>query len=169
LYLQLNGRMADDMLDRRYGVATPEEIRGLTGREFLQAIIDGRLPAPPISQGLTFRIVEAGEGFAAFEGDPGPHLLNPMGIVHGGWALTLIDSATGCAAATLLPEGASYTTLETKANFVRPITSGTGRVRCEARAVGRGRRVMSCEARLTSADGQVLSHGTSTVLVFDPR
>jgi len=160
--------MSDDR-DRRYGVADPEAVRDLTGLEILQRIIDGRLPTPPISQALTFGIVEAGEAFAAFEGEPGPHLLNPMGVVHGGWALTLIDSAAGCAAATLLPPGASYTTVETKANFVRPITPDTGRVRCEARVAGRGRRIMSCEARLTSRDGQLLSHGTSTVVVFDAR
>jgi uncharacterized protein (TIGR00369 family) len=159
----------DDVRDRRYGVAAPEEVRGLTGLQILQAIIDGRLPAPPIARTLTFEIVQVGEAFAAFEGDPGPHLLNPLGVVHGGWAMTLIDSAAGCAAATLLPAGASYTTVETKANFVRPITPDTGRVRCEARVVGRGRRIMSCEARLTAPDGQVLSHGTSTVVVFDPR
>lgn len=155
--------------ERPYGVARPDEISGLNGRQILQAIIDGRLPAPPISKSLTFAIVEVGEGFAAFEGAPGEHLLNPMGVVHGGWALTLIDSATGCAAGSLLGEGESYTTVETKANFSRPITTGTGRVRCEARVVGRGRRIMSCEAKLTDPQGQVLAHGTSTVLVFERK
>jgi uncharacterized protein (TIGR00369 family) len=154
---------------RRYGVARPDELRGKSGRQVLQAMIDRQLPAPPIAQVLTFDLVEVGEGFAVFEGEPGPHLLNPAGVVHGGWALTLIDSATGCAAMTLLDEGVSYTTVETKANFTRPITPDTGKVRCEARVVGRGRRIISCEARLTSAGGQVLSHGTSTLMVFDPR
>ena len=64
-----------------------------------------------------------------FEGEAGEHLLNPLGVVHGGWALTLIDSATGCAGQTILPAGISYTTIETKANFSRPITKDTGRVR----------------------------------------
>ena len=81
-----------------YGVASPEQIARLTGREILQAIIDGRLPQPPISQTLTFWLVEIGDGFAAFEGEPGDHLLNPMGIVHRSWAATLSDRGTGCAA-----------------------------------------------------------------------
>ena len=80
-----------------YGVAEPREIAQLTGKQILQAIIDGTLPHPPISQTLTFWLVEIGDGFAAFEGEPGAHLLNPMGTVHGGWAMTLIDSAAGCA------------------------------------------------------------------------
>ncbi len=114
-----------------YGLPDPQIVSGMTGREFLQAMIEGRLPRPPISQTLSFRIVEVGEGFAAFEGDPGPHLLNPMGLVHGGWALTLIDTVTGCAAHSLLAAGVGSTSIETKANFSRPIKQDTGRVRAE--------------------------------------
>jgi uncharacterized protein (TIGR00369 family) len=152
---------------RVYGVAEPAEARLMTGREFLQAILDGRLPAPPIAQTLSFWLTEIGEGLAVFEGDAGPHLLNPLGIVHGGWALTLIDSATGCAAHTLLPAGASYATIETKANFSRPIAEDTGHVRAEGRAVGRGRRIISCEARVVDAKGRLLAHGTSTLMVLE--
>ena len=78
-----------------YGVPTVADVAGKTGRELLQAIIDGVLPQPPIAQTMSFWIVEVGDGFAAFQGEPGAHLLNPMGNVHGGWALTLIDSAAG--------------------------------------------------------------------------
>jgi uncharacterized protein (TIGR00369 family) len=154
------------MDDLAYGLATSAQIAGMTGRQILQAIIDAQLPAPPIAQTLSFRLIEVDDGFAAFEGEPGPHLLNPMGGVHGGWALTLIDSAAGCAGHTLLPPGASYATVETKANFSRPITKDTGRVRAEARVVSRGRQVISAEARVLSGDGKVLAHGTSTLLVF---
>jgi uncharacterized protein (TIGR00369 family) len=138
----------------------------MTGKQILQAIIDGELPAPPMAQTLSFWLTEVGDGFAAFEGDPGPHLLNPMGGVHGGWALTLIDSAAGCAGQTLLPPGASYATVETKANFSRPITKDTGRVRAESRVVSQGRQVISAEARVLNAAGKVLAHGTSTLLVL---
>jgi uncharacterized protein (TIGR00369 family) len=138
----------------------------MTGREILQAIIDGRLPQPPIAETLSFWLTETGDGFAAFEGLPGPQLLNPMGGVHGGWALTLIDSAGGCAGLSLLPPGSSYATVETKANFARPITPDTGRVRVEGHVVARGRRIISAEAKVLGADGKVLSHGTSTLMVW---
>jgi uncharacterized protein (TIGR00369 family) len=154
------------MNDLAYGVPTSAQIAGMTGKQILQAIIDGRLPAPPIAQTLSFWLTEVGDGFAAFEGEPGAHLLNPMGGVHGGWALTLIDSAVGCAGQTLLPAGAGYATVETKANFSRPITKDTGRVRAESRIVSQGRQVISGEARVLSRDGKVLAHGTSTLLVF---
>jgi uncharacterized protein (TIGR00369 family) len=149
-----------------YGVATPEQIAGRTGREVLDAMVGGRLPAPPISQAMTFLLVEVGDGRAVFEGESGKHLLNPAGVVHGGWALTLIDSATGCAAYSTLPADTPYTTIETKANFSRPILHDTGLVRCEAHVVSRGRRIISCEAHLRSADGKLLAHGTSTLMVL---
>jgi uncharacterized protein (TIGR00369 family) len=118
-----------------YGVPSAAAIARKTGREILQAIIDGTLPQPPIAQAMTFWIIEVGDGFAAFEEEPGPHLLNPMGSVHGGWALTLIDSAAGCAGYSLLPTGFVFSTIETKANLSRPIMSETGRVRAEANVV----------------------------------
>jgi len=149
-----------------YGLAPPADVMRMSGREFLQAIVDGRLPQAPISQAMSFWIVEAGEGFAAFEGAPGPHLLNPAGGVHGGWALTLIDSVTGCAAHTLLPAGTGYTTIETKGNFSRPITKDAGRVRAEGRVVAQGRQIITAEARVLGADKRVLAHGTSTLMVL---
>src|ERR1700733_658084 len=149
-----------------YGIAKPEDVSAMTGREMLQAMIEGKLPAPPIAQTLGFRLVEVGDGQCVFEGDTGTHLLNPLGGVHGGWALTLIDSATGCAAHTLLPAGVGYATVETKANFTRPIKHDTGRVRAEGRVIGRGRQIMSAEARVLDSTGRILSHGTSTLMVF---
>ncbi len=149
-----------------YGVPAGTDVAGLTGRQFLEAIIDGRLPAPPIAGTMTFWLREVGDGFAAFEGEPGEHLLNPMGGVHGGWALTLIDSACGCAAMTTLPAGAGYATIETKGNFSRPITPDTGTVRAEGRVVAKGRQVISTEIKVLSRDGKVLAHGASTVMAF---
>jgi len=153
----------------RYGVATPEQIAALTGLQTMQAIIDGVLPQAPICRTLGFQMVEVGPGFAVFEGTPTADLLNPMGGVHGGWALTLIDSATGCAGFTVLPAGVGYTTIETKGNLTRAITPQIGRVRAEGRVLTQGRQVIVCDARLTDPGGKVLAHGTSTLLVLGPR
>lgn len=160
------------MLERpsfSYGIATPSDVAGMTGRQVIQGIIDGNIPAPPIAQTLSFWLVEAGDGTCVFEGDAGTHLLNPLGVVHGGWALTLIDSAAGCAGHTLLPAGVGYTTLETKANFTRAITADSGRVRAEGRVISRGRQIMTAEARLVDAQGRLLAHGTSTLIVLNGK
>ncbi len=156
-----------DAAKSRYGLADPQAVAALTGREVLQAIIAGALPAPPMAKTLDFELVEVGDGSAAFEGEPSDAFLNPMGAVHGGWALTLIDSATGCAGMSLLPPGGRYTTIETKANFSRPIARETGKVRAEAGIVSRGRRILSAEARVTDTRGRILAHGTSTLMILN--
>jgi uncharacterized protein (TIGR00369 family) len=89
-----------------------------------------------------------------------------MGSVHGGWALTLIDSVGRCAGHSVLRAGSGYTTIETKANFARPITKNTGRVRAEARVVAQGRQIISSEARVLNKEGNVLAHGASTIMVL---
>ncbi len=157
------------MTELHYGIAVTPEAASLGGRELLQAIIDGRLPHPPISRTMAFHLVEIGDGFAAFEGEPGPHLLNPMGGVHGGWALTLIDSAAGCAAHSLRPAGGGYTTIETRGTLTRAITPDTGRVRAEGRVVNAGRQIITAEVRVADASGRLLAHGGSTLLVIAPR
>jgi uncharacterized protein (TIGR00369 family) len=151
-----------------YGVAAAEATAELSGLAYLRAMIDGELPAPPISEVLGFFLTEAGEGVAVFEGETAARLRNPMGAVHGGWALTLIDSATTCAAFTVLPPGVVCTTVETKANFTRPILADTGRVRAEGRILTQGRRLLTAEAKVTDARGRVLAHGSSTLMTIGP-
>ena len=96
-----------DWDNRAYGPAPFKQAAHLSGLELMRKIATGEYPDPPICKQLTFRLIEVGEGYAVFEGETGPHLMNPMGGVHGGWALTLIDSATGVAAHTTLPPGRS--------------------------------------------------------------
>jgi uncharacterized protein (TIGR00369 family) len=148
----------------------PREVaeRGLklSGMEYIQAIFAGDLPAPPIATLMGFRGVEAEPGRALFEMEPGPQHYNPIGSVHGGIALTLLDSAMGCAVHTLLEAGVGYTTLEVKTNFVRAITADTGVIRCEGTVIHKGSRVATAEGKLTDAAGKLLAHGTTTCLIL---
>ena len=77
--------------------------RSVPGIEFLRAIRDGRLPPPPIAVLLDFRLTEVEPGHAVFEVVPGEKHYNPIGVVHGGLAMTLLDSAMGCAVQTQMP------------------------------------------------------------------
>ena len=140
--------------------------RELSGLEFLQTMIDGEIPQPPIARMFGFTIDEVGEGRAVFSGMPAEYHYNPIGVVHAGLALTLLDSALGCAVMTTLPAGQGYTTLETKGNMVRAITADTGKIVCEAHVVHAGRKVATSEGRVTAAaTGKLLAHGTSTCLI----
>jgi uncharacterized protein (TIGR00369 family) len=139
----------------------------LSGMDYIRAIFHGELPAPPIADLMGFHGVEAEPGRAVFEMTPGPQHYNPIGSVHGGIALTLLDSAMGCAVHTLLEAGVGYTTLEVKTNFVRPIGADTGPIRCEGTVLHRGSRVATAEGRLTDSSGKLLAHGTTTCLLFE--
>jgi uncharacterized protein (TIGR00369 family) len=138
----------------------------LSGMDYIQAIFAGELPPPPIAELMGFRGVSAEPGRAVFEMEPGPQHYNPIGSVHGGVALTLLDSAMGCAVHTLLDAGVGYTTLEVKTSFVRPITADTGLIRCEGAVIHRGSRIATAEGKLTDANGKLLAHGTTTCLIF---
>jgi uncharacterized protein (TIGR00369 family) len=141
----------------------------LSGFDFIKAVFDGNLPPPPIAATMDFTGAEVEEGRAVFTGDPGEYLYNPIGVVHGGFAMTILDSAMGCAVHTTLAAGEAYTSLETSVNFVRPITSETGPVRCEGKVLHRGGRIATAEGRLTSQKtGKLLAHGTTTCLVMRP-
>ena len=137
-----------------------------TGLEQMQAIVDGRAPAAPIQDLLSFDLVEAAPGRAVFVCTPTEQMANPMGSVHGGVAMTLLDSAAGAAVHTTLAAGEGYATLETKVNLVRGITAQTGAVRAEGTVVHRGKRVATAEGRLTDAAGKLLAHATSTCLIL---
>jgi uncharacterized protein (TIGR00369 family) len=150
-----------------YGVATREQVAGKSGLELFKAMIAGDLPAPPISQTLDFILVEAEHGRVVFQGRPGFAHYNPMGIVHGGWFATLLDSALGCAVASTLPAGKAYTTAELKVNIVRPLSDKVPFVRAEAHVIHGGNRMATADARLTGADGKLYAHGSTTCFIFD--
>jgi len=152
-----------------FGTITAEQLQSMSGLEALSAMVAGELPVPPIGGLMGFRLVEIEKGRAVFEGTPGPNLLNPLGAVHGGYALTLIDSACGCAVHSELDAGVGYTTVETKVNFTRPIDPNGGPIRCEGRVLSRGRSIATSEAYLRTAEGKLLAHGTSTLIIFAPR
>jgi uncharacterized protein (TIGR00369 family) len=141
----------------------------MTGLDYLRAMADGDLPMAPMAELMGFVPVEACEGRVVFASVPGPQHYNPIGLVHGGLAMTLLDSAMGCAVHTTCAGGEGYTSVETKVNFTRPISTDTGRILCEGVVVNRGRTVALAEGRVTAQDtGKLLAHGTSTCLIVTP-
>ena len=154
------------MTAKTYGVVTPEILKSYDGLAFLQALIDGTVPNPPISELLNFHLVEVAKDRAVFEGFPEFRLYNPIGSVHGGIAATLLDSALGCAIFSTLHKGDTWTTLELKLNFVRPMTKDTGPVRAEGRILHRGRTVATSEGDLKDRAGKLYAHATTTCMIF---
>jgi uncharacterized protein (TIGR00369 family) len=141
----------------------------LSGLEYFAAMAAGEIPLPPISALMGIEPIEFSEGRAVFAATPGEEHFNPIGMVHGGLALTLLDSVMGCAVHTTLPAGTGYTSLEVKVNFVRAVPSDGGRVIGEGSVVHRGGRTATAEGRVRREhDGALLAHGTTTCLVLRP-
>lgn len=146
----------------------PALLATLPGIEIVRRIAQGDLPAPSMALTLGMRLLasEVVEGGVVFEGEPGDHVLNPLGTVHGGFAATLLDSAMGCAAHTLLPPATGYGTVDLKVSFVRPILRDVGVVRVEGRVINAGRTLMLAEGRVIGRDdGRLYAHGTCTCFV----
>jgi uncharacterized protein (TIGR00369 family) len=148
-------------------VATAAAGAELPGIDYMRALAAGELPPPPIAVVMSMGPIEIEEGRVVFAGEPGEEHYNPIGMVHGGYAATILDSALGCAVHTTLPAGVGYTSLGLEIKYLRPIMSDTGRVLCEGTVVHRGRRQATAEARLTAeASGKLLATGTSTLMIF---
>lgn len=164
--------MAKNQSERRVSIAwedpapLAQAARTLSGIEFLRAIRDGRLPAPPMAALLGFTLTEAEPGRAVFEVVPAEQHYNPIGVVHGGLAMTLLDSAMACSVQTQLPAKTGYTSLEVKVNLVRAITSSVGRLRAIGTVVHAGKRVATAEGRLEDAEGKLYAHGTTTCIIL---
>ncbi len=105
-------------------------------------------------------------GRATIVTTPNERFYNTMGIVHGGYAMTLLDTCMGVAIYTTLSSGVGYTTIETKVNFVKPITAETGLLRAVGHAVHSGTRTATAEGRLVDEEGKLYAHGTTTCFLF---
>jgi len=149
-----------------YGVVPSPVAKTMSGLQLLKAIMDGTLPAPPIQQALGFRLVQIEQGLAVFSGTPKFEYYNPLGSVHGGYTAALLDSCMACAVHSTLGVGDSYATVEIKVNFVRAITSDTGKLRAEGKIINSGKRIVTAEGRLYDSAGILYAHGTTTCLIL---
>jgi uncharacterized protein (TIGR00369 family) len=139
------------------------------GLEYFRQMAAGVLSPPPLVALLGLRLVEADPGRVVFTGTASDEFYNGMGVAHGGWAATLLDSALGCAINTTQPAGRVFTTLELTINFRRPLTRDAGEVRCEATVLHVGSRTATAEARIVDASGKLYAHATTTCIVVERK
>ena len=132
----------------------------------MQMLVAGELPVSGMSELMGFRLAEVSAGHAVIIVTPEERHYNGLGIVHGGLAATLLDSALGVAINSMMPAGKVFTTLEMKVNYVRPIRGETGEVRCVANVIHVGGRVATAEGRVEDANGKLYAHGTATCMLF---
>ena len=119
---------------------------------------------PPAAELVGFRMLSFGNGESSFEMDAGRRHHNPMGTVHGGILCTLADSAMGMAFASTLGEGETFTTLEIKVNYLRPVFEE--KLVAVAKVVHRGRTVGMVECDVTTENGKLVARAVSTCSVL---
>ena len=138
----------------------------LSGIEFMRQIMAGDVPPPPIMLLMNGRPSKESEGGVIFEAEPAEYHYNPIGIIHGGYAATMLDTVMGCAIHTTLPAEVAYTTLEIKVNYIRPLTESVGKVFCHGTAIHVGGRVATAEGKIVDAAGKLYATGTTTCLLI---
>jgi uncharacterized protein (TIGR00369 family) len=139
--------------------------RRLSGLEYFKRMAEGTLQPPAMVSLLGLQLIEAEHGRVVFVGTATEAFYNGLGIAHGGFAATMLDSALGCAINTTQPAGRIFTTLELKINFTRPLSREAGEVRCEATVLHVGSRTATAEARIVDGDGRLYAHATTTCIV----
>jgi uncharacterized protein (TIGR00369 family) len=148
------------------GVAPAEVLRSLSGFDFLQAILDRKLPPPPIMVTLGYGPVELAPGRVVFEAQLDGRAYNPIGVIHGGFAATLLDTVTACAVHSTLPAGTGYTTIELKVNYLRPLVAELGSVRAVGQVISGGRRTALATGELFDAGGKLCAWASSTCMIM---
>lgn len=142
------------------------EILSMSGLEFMQGIIEGKHPGPPIGETMGYTLWDVREGRVVFRGMPEFNVTNPMGTVHGGWYGTLLDSAMGCAVMTRVPRGSVYTTLEFKTNIMRNIPLGMT-VECIGTVDHAGRSTGVAHGEIRGVeDGKLYATGSTTCIIM---
>jgi uncharacterized protein (TIGR00369 family) len=139
-----------------------------TGLEFLQKMVSGEYANLPIGDHLGFRIVAVEPGRITIRGRPDERSYNLLKTVHGGWTAAVLDTALALSNLSLLGADQTFTTLDIRINYLRPITVETGELTAVGSVIQGGRRVAYCEAKLSDGSGKLLAHGTGSCLIL-PR
>lgn len=137
------------------------------GRDFLEAMLRGDIPSPPICRLVDFSFDQVDDGRVEMILRPHESQYNPIGSVHGGIIATVLDSVMGCAVHAKLPFGKGYTTLEIKVNYLRGINCESGPMRAIGRVIHLGRRTAMADASLSDARGRMFAQASTTCLIFE--
>jgi uncharacterized protein (TIGR00369 family) len=160
---ELGGELRSKVVTWEASPRTAELAAQVSGREYLQGIVDGRMPPPPFADLVGAHLIEVGEGLAVFECVPDEATLNIAGIAHGGLLASLMDFASGCALQSLQPPATATATVEMKVNYMSPLGLGQ-RVEVRGRVVKAGRRIAFIEAEART-ERDLIGTASTTMVV----
>lgn len=161
------GEVESRLLTWHDPITTQATVASMSGLAYWRAVADGQLPPPPIGELFSMRVTDLANGRIEFTCTPDASMYNPLGLVHGGVVCTLLDTATGCALHTTLPEGVAYTSVEIKVNYLKAVTVASGPLTAVGTVVKAGSRVGFAEASARDAAGKRVATASSTLLIFE--
>lgn len=138
----------------------------MSGFDYLRGMMEGTIPGAPIASHISMGLEDVAEGRVTFSCQPNESHYNPIGMVHGGLVCTLLDSALGCAAHSLLPAGMGYTSIEIKVNYLRPVSADSGPLTCTGWVTKPGRRVAFAEGEVLDNQGKTVATASGSLLIF---
>ena len=130
----------------------------------IEQVLRGEAPAPPIATLIGFTLAAAEPGRAIIDFEATPRHANPMGTLHGGILCDIADAAMGMAYASTLEEGETFTTLELKINFLRPVW--TARLRAAGQVVHKGRTIGLVECDISDEAERLVARASSTCMTL---
>ncbi|MGX5700528.1 PaaI family thioesterase [Acinetobacter kookii] len=137
----------------------------MTGLQLLQAMCDGRIPAPSMSETIPMQPYEVSEGTICFKVKANHHHLNPLGGVHGGFAATVLDSVTGCAVHSMLEAGAGYGTIDLNIKMCRPIPQDQ-QLLAIGKVINISKNLGISEGEIVDENGKLYAHATATCMII---
>lgn len=137
----------------------------MTGLELMQAMIEGKIPHPSITETIPMKAVLVEKGRIIFEVQADGRHLNPLGGVHGGFSATVLDSVTGCAVHTMLDAGVSYGTIDLNVKMLRPIPRDQV-LTAEGRIINLSKSIGVAEGQLIDEAGKLYAHCTATCMIL---
>lgn len=149
----------------RNGQVSAPELMACTGLEVVSRLADGTLSPPSMAETLPFTLLPPEEGRIELQAIPEVRCCNLTNTIHGGWAMTMLDTAMSLAAQTTLAPGETCPSLETTAKFIRPISIHSGVMHVTGQVIARGRTIITLEGRIENADGKIHVHGTSSCMI----
>jgi uncharacterized protein (TIGR00369 family) len=155
--------------DTRNAAVSISELAGCSGLELVERLADGSVRRPSMAEALPFTLLPPEQGKVGLLATPEARFCNLTNTVHGGWTMTMLDTAMSFAAQTTLSAGETCPPYETTAKFVRTTSLDTGVMHIVGRVVWRGRTVVTQEGRIEDAQSRLHAHGTSTCLVVSRK
>ncbi len=145
---------------------TDKTVAEMTGLEYLERVVDGRIEHPSMALTLNFRLTDVAHGRAVITGEPNDSYCNPNGTIHGSWIAALLDSCMGSAVHSTLGTGVAFTVVDFKIDFVRPVKTDTGPVVADGNVLSVGKKIGRANGVMKDGSGAILAAGTTTCLVL---